>query len=149
MDDRTIPSSFDVAGQVLNLIEFLSAYDAQRNPAVTDIADLGMYRLLSGSLPTDPAVQAKASDDVWLQVDFLDLPTAPTVSTDVRALLVDARITADRAPDVTPLVLPDLPAAADDEFSVEAEAVRAAEEERLTEEWTARTLPARDWIEQV
>ena len=89
--------------QVLNLIDFLSAYDAQRNPPVRKIEDHGMFRVAGNNLPDHPAVRVRPSEQVWLAVDFIDLPPVPAPPEEVGAVLVDAAaITAQAEPQLIP-----------------------------------------------
>ncbi|WP_196073285.1 AAA domain-containing protein [Nakamurella alba] len=137
------PATPTVNAQVLNLIEFLAAYDAQRNPAVRDIAETGMYRLLSANVPKHPAVRVRPSEDVWLRVDFLDLPAEPIVPADLIDLLVEGgRLEADEPPELVspPTFVP--PDALTPEEQATARAENAAAWERDLE-------PARQWIETV
>ena len=63
--------------RVLKLIDFLSAYDAQRHPAVHDIAVENLYRLDEKSLPIGDGVRLTPSVETWLSVEFVTLPSTP------------------------------------------------------------------------
>lgn len=88
MSSENAGSSTGVRDNVLGLIDFLSAYDARRNPPVRDITDFRMFRLREDALPEHPAINLAATADAWLTVDFIDLPAAPFVPEDLRPLLV-------------------------------------------------------------
>lgn len=62
---------------ILKLIDFLSAYYAQRHPAVHDIATEGLFRLHSANLPIGPGVQLTRDNEHWLEVEFVTLPPTP------------------------------------------------------------------------
>ena len=129
--------------QVLNLIDFLSAYDAQRNPPIRKIEDHGMFRLAGTSLPDHPAVRVRPADETWLAVDFIDLPPVPEPAPAIAELLADqSRITADAEPQLIPSPAP--PESSDGQEPT-AEQTRAAEQAR--QEWAQHTQPAQDWIE--
>lgn len=81
----------DARAQVLQLIDFLSEYDAQRNPPVRNIADYRLFRLSDKGLPDHEAVQLCASENEWLSIDFVDLPPSPQVPDELRAFLVDGQ----------------------------------------------------------
>lgn len=88
MGSENVGSSTGVRDNVLGLIDFLSAYDARRNPPVRDITDFRMFRLREDALPNHPAVKLAETAEAWLTVDFIDLPAAPIVPGDLRPLLV-------------------------------------------------------------
>jgi len=94
----------DVRSLTLQLIDFLSAYDAQRSVPVRDISEYGMFRLPCESLPDHPAVAVHPADDRWLTVEFLDLPLAPDVPGTVAGHLVNggAVVAVDR-PEICPV----------------------------------------------
>ena len=132
--------------QVLNFIDFLSAYDAQRNPPIRKIDDYGMFRLAGNSLPDHPAVRVRAADETWLAVDFIDLPPAPEPAPAIAELLAKkAEITAEAEPQLIPPPRPLTPLESSDGQEPNAEQTRAAEQAR--QEWAQRTQPARDSIE--
>ena len=132
--------------QVLNLIDFLSAYDAQRNPPIRKIEDHGMFRLAGTSLPDHPAVRVRPTDETWLAVDFIDLPPVPEPAPAITELLADqTRITAEADPQLIPSPTP--PTTRDGQQEPTAEQTRAAEQAR--QEWQQRTQPAQDWIETI
>ena len=89
--------------QVLNLIDFLSAYDAQRNPPVRRLEEHGMFRLAGKTLPDHRAVRVRPTEQVWLAADFIDLPAVPLPPNEIAAQLVDgATVTAAVEPQLIP-----------------------------------------------
>jgi hypothetical protein len=132
--------------QVLRLIDFLAEYDAQRNKPVRNIADYRLFRLDEASLPNHPCLRLAASEEKWLAVDFIDLPPAPPVPSDLDGLLDDgAALSATRRPTFTgePPTPPtrDLPEA-DAEQAEATYAEELAAHEALAaaaESWTAET----------
>jgi hypothetical protein len=120
--------------QALNLIDFLSAYDAHRHPPARRVAYHGMFRLAQAALLVHPAVQVRPDEDTWLAVEFVDLPPVPVVLPQVADLLVDANaITATAEPQLIP---PPEPATNGEPIELLTDAQRAE-----------HTAPARAWIE--
>jgi hypothetical protein len=130
--------------QILNLIEFLSAYDAQRNPAVRNIADLRMYRLNQQDVPRTPAVRVRPSEDIWLRVDFVDLPAAPPVPPQVGRLLEPSeQLTADSEPAVVAMPPPPPP---DARLSIDEQ---ASAQQAHAESWRQTIAPVAEWVRTV
>jgi hypothetical protein len=131
--------------QVLNLIDFLSAYDAQRNPPVRRLEDHGMFRLAGTTLPEHPEVRMRPTDQVWLAVDFIDLPTVRLPPEQIAAHFVDgARVTAAVEPQLIPppelamqVETTDATPAADEQTRSDAE----------TQQWERRSQEAQAWID--
>ena len=136
----------DSRRQVLNLIDFLSAYDAQRNPPIRRIDDHGMFRLAGSKLPTHPAVRLRPTEQVWLSVDFLDLPAQPVVPALIAALLVGGTaVSATAEPELIDPPETEQPPA-------DAPAVIADKDSSAVtdpdESWAQTVAPAQAWIEQ-
>ena len=133
--------------QVLNLIDFLSAYDAQRNPPVRRLEDHGMFRLAGTTLPDHAAVRVRANEQVWLSVDFIDLPPVPAPPSEISALLVDgANITAAAEPELIPPPEPAVPVeTADDAAAAPDE--QAPSEAETQQAWAVRSQQAQAWID--
>ena len=134
--------------QVLNLIDFLSAYDAQRNPPVRRLEDHGMFRLAGTTLPDHPAVRVRPTEQVWLAVDFIDLPTVPLPPSEIAAHFVDgATVTAAVEPQLIPppelamqVETTDATPAADEQTRSDAETQQA---------WIRRSQEAQAWIDAI
>lgn len=77
--------------RVLQLIDFLSEYNVQRNKPVRDISDYGLFRLTENSLPNHEAVQLSPSDTDWLTIDFIDPPQPPEVPAGIRDFVDDGK----------------------------------------------------------
>jgi hypothetical protein len=90
----------EVTRRVLQLIDYLGAYDAQRNPPVRDLAKAGPFALAEDDLPEAEGVRLTPADEVWLTVDFVGLPPRPTVPPDLEPLLGPGD---DLDPDRSPL----------------------------------------------
>jgi len=85
--------------RVLQLIEFLSAFDAQKNPPVQNIADYRLWSLRDRSLPHHPAVKLDPAGLYWLGVDLVQLDPAPKPPARVATYFADyPQIRADLRP---------------------------------------------------
>ncbi|WP_432543036.1 AAA domain-containing protein [Kineococcus sp. SYSU DK002] len=85
----------------MKLLDFLSEYDAQRHPAVLDIAQEGLYRVVEGQLPAVPGITFDPAEQHWLRVDYVELPAAPTPPASVRDVL-SGPLTAVHRPELIP-----------------------------------------------
>lgn len=91
----------DAARRVLQLIDFLGAYDALKNPPVRDFRHHSPHLLLSGDLPDVGGIVLNPSADVWLSVEFLSVPPRPPIPTRVaELLLLDAGPGDERRPQI-------------------------------------------------
>ncbi|MET0864295.1 MAG: AAA domain-containing protein, partial [Nakamurella sp.] len=134
----------DARAQVLNVIDFLSAYDAQRNPPIRRLEDHKLYRLAGSTLPAHPAVRVRPTEDVWLSVDFLDLPTEPVVPEHVSEMLAMGMTL---SPDFEPeLIQPPEPPP---DLEPDSEMPIAIVGPPADDEWVNRVAPARSWIDDV
>lgn len=138
-----------VRGQVLNVIDFLSAYDAQRNPPIRRVEDHAMFRLVGATLPDHPTVRVRPTDDLWLSVDFLDLPSQPAVPDDVAGLLLNGNsLSAGTEPELIPR--PETAAETDVEPAPVALRPTTADDDQSAEKhWAEKADPARSWIDKI
>jgi hypothetical protein len=117
-----------------NLIDFLTAYDARRNPPVYDIRRYDLFLLREADLPGVPGVSLSPTAQAWLTVDFLDLPPRPEVPAELTGLLGETDA-------VSPQVRPELWTAADLGPEEGADPDEAAEPDpelmAAAEEWIA------------
>jgi very-short-patch-repair endonuclease len=106
--------------RVSQLLEFLAAYDAKRNPPVHNIADYKLELLRDNELPNSSAVRLTGGGEVWLTVDFVALPPRPPVPEHLVAVLgPSSQLSATTRPVVT---LPEEPTDNDLGAALEAEA---------------------------
>ncbi len=96
------PQSPEATRRVLQLIDFLSAYDAQKNPPVRDFRQHSPYLLLDGDLPDVPGVVLTPSSEVWLSVEFLSVPPRPAIPARITDIVVldDAGLGDERRPQI-------------------------------------------------
>jgi very-short-patch-repair endonuclease len=91
----------DDRSRILHLLDFLAAYDSRKNPPVRDIADYGLFLLREPALLKSESVRLTPGADIWLTVDFVELPNRPEVPSDIAELLHDgASISAHRHPNL-------------------------------------------------
>ena len=64
----------DDRSRILHLLDFLAAYDSRKNPPVQNIADYGLFLLRDSQLQMSENVRLTPSGDIWLTVDFVELP---------------------------------------------------------------------------
>ncbi|MET3808545.1 very-short-patch-repair endonuclease [Nakamurella sp. UYEF19] len=148
--------------QVLNMIDFLSAYDARRNPPVRDIADYRLFRLGDLDLPEHGAVRVRGDENTWLAVDFLDLPAVPVPPDAIaRAFVGGSTIDPLVRPELIPA--PELPESPEAEISTalidNAQPTDTAEEsgsessdsplDEEQAEYQAMAAMARTWIDDI
>ena len=69
----------DTTQRVLSLVDFLAAFDAQKNPPVHDVATYRLFRLDRDNLPEVPGVRLAPAGSAWLAVDFVELPRRPPI----------------------------------------------------------------------
>ncbi len=69
--------------RVMSVVDFLKDFDAQKNPPVTDITNYGLFTVRDDRLPAVPGLTLSGGGEQWLRVDFVDLPSAPVVPTDL------------------------------------------------------------------
>ena len=73
--------------RVFGLLDFLSAYDARRNPPVHDVGDYHLYLLRDANLPRAPGIRFSPANDAWLSVDFVEMPPQPAIPVEFDGLL--------------------------------------------------------------
>lgn len=83
MNSQAIHGSGDTKSQVLQLIDFLAEYDAQRNKPVRNVNEYRQFLLRESRVPQHAAVQLVDNDGEWLGVDFVELPKPPAAPQDV------------------------------------------------------------------
>lgn len=76
--------------RVLQLVDFLAEYDAQRNPPVYDVSAHGLLLKRDTDMPAVDGVQVTGGDIAWLTVDFVELPPRPIPPEDVADLFSPA-----------------------------------------------------------
>jgi hypothetical protein len=64
----------DDRSRILHLLDYLAAYDSRKNPPVQNIDDYGLFLLRETELQSSENVRLTPSADVWLTVDFVELP---------------------------------------------------------------------------
>ncbi|WP_420639707.1 AAA domain-containing protein [Candidatus Poriferisocius sp.] len=100
------------------MVDFLAAFDAQKNPPVHDISSYGLFKLDGDGLPDVSGVRLTPADSLWLTVDFVELPTRPAVPEHLDWLLGPAaELNAHNRPAVE---LPENPT--EDDFALAEEA---------------------------
>lgn len=77
--------------RVLKLIDFLSDYDAIKNPPVHNIKDYGLFLKDRENVPDVKGISVHEAADVWLTVDFLEFPPRPEVPHELVELLGQSR----------------------------------------------------------
>lgn len=91
----------DSHSRVLKLIDFLSQYDAMRNPPVRDFRQYQLYALDSDAVPDLPAISLRSAEEDWLAVDFVELPPRPELAPELAAYLTTGTgFTAAEPPEV-------------------------------------------------
>lgn len=94
--------------RVLRLVDFLAAYNAQKSPPVHDIAAYRLFLLRDGELPHGDGVRFDAGGEVWLAVDFVDLPPPPAIPAALRSYFEpNAQLSASHRPNI---LIPFVPA---------------------------------------
>lgn len=87
--EAIVSSSGDgpVRERVLKLIDFLSDFDAIRNPPVYDINTYSLYRCEQEQVPDVSGVTVTQGAEHWLCVEFLELPNRPALPPELAGLL--------------------------------------------------------------
>lgn len=101
-DDR---GELDGAAQlVLKLIDFLADYDATKNPPVFDIDSYNLFVCNEEQLPDAPGIELNPGASRWLQLDFLELPSKPTIPAELVSILPESgEITPHAEPEIADL----------------------------------------------
>ncbi len=125
---------------VLALLDYLADLHATKNPPVHRLADEGLFALEAKDLLAVPGVLLAPSEEVWLRVEYVNLPTAPQVPERLVDLL---------GSEVSPLAEPVRPGV--DELLAARLRDDADEQqrERLLEELRGQLAQADQWVGQV
>ena len=148
MTTESTGSAQNGRAQVLQLIDFLVDYDAQRNKPVRNIADYRLFSIDEESLPVHEAISVCAAETEWLGIDFVDLPKPPVIPEDLRQYFADmSSISATRRPTIS-LTLPDFVESGDLDLDDDA-LTAAAQADRLAqlEFYEVTTSACELWIE--
>lgn len=92
------PKSSSDRSRILHLLDFLAAYDSRKNPPVQDIGDYGLFLLRDSELQQSESVRLTPSSDVWLTVDFVELPGLKVPAQVAEALVDGASISPRQRP---------------------------------------------------
>ena len=73
--------------RVLQLIDFLDAFAARKNPPVRAIAGYGQFCLREDEMPIARGVMLTPGAATWISIDFVDLPDCPELPVGLEELL--------------------------------------------------------------
>lgn len=121
MAERSTDDSAAARRGVLQLLDFLAAYDALRHPPVRTIDEYGLYRLRSERFPRVDGVRLTPGGESWLTVEFVDLPARPACPPELEAVLGPPK-------EIVPDRPPALPVLADDATEHDMALLAAANE---------------------